>query len=124
MFAALAKQATVLSTIMQDREKMSTEDIIAKYPEGITITEFDVVTTPDSNGNPSTYPILAFAEDNTKFIYGGKALMDMVTVWLANMDGDIESTSKALKAAGGVKIKMSPARTKQGRNFTRVDVIG
>ena len=124
MFAALAKQATVLSSIMTDREKMSTEDIIAKYPEGITITEFDVVTTPDSNGNPSTYPILAFAEDSTKFIYGGKALMDMVTVWLANMDGDIESTSKALKAAGGVKIKMSPARTKQGRNFTRVDVIG
>lgn len=124
MFAALAKQATVLSAIMSDREKMSTEEIIAQYPNGITITEFDVVTTPDSNGNPNTYPVLAFAEDDSKFIYGGKALMDMVTVWLANMDGDIESTSKALKAAGGVKIKMTPAKTKTGRNFTRVDVIG
>lgn len=124
MFAQLAKKATVLSGIMTDREKMSTEDIINNYPDGITITEFDVVTTPDQNGNPSTYPILAFAEDNTKFIYGGKALMDMVTMWLANFEGDIETTSNALKAAGGVKIKMVPARTKQGRNFTRVDVIG
>lgn len=124
MFATLAKRATTLSVIMEGREKINTEDIIKNFPDGITITEFDIVTTPDSNGNPSTYPVIAFAEDNTKFLYGGKALNDVITTWLANFEGDVETTSNALKAAGGVKIKMVAAKTKQGRNFTRIDVIG
>lgn len=124
MFAELAKRATVLSPVMTDREKVSTEDIIKKYPNGITITEFDIVTTPDKDGNNMTYPVLAFKEDETKFLYGGKALMDIVAVWLSHFEGDIESTSSALKAAGGVKIQLEPARTKSGRNFTRVNIIG
>ena len=124
MFVNLAKRATTLSPIMDGREKISTEDVIKKYPEGITVQEFDVVTTPDKDGNPSTYPIITFAEDNTKFLYGGKALMDMVTMWLANFEGDVEATSNALKAAGGVKIKMRSSRTKQGLNFTKIEVIG
>lgn len=124
MFAELAKRATVLSPVMTDREKVSTEDIIKNYPNGITITEFDIVTTPDKDGNNMTYPVLAFKEDETKFLYGGKALMDIVAVWLSHFEGDIESTSSALKAAGGVKIQLEPARTKNGRNFTRVNIIG
>ena len=124
MFATLAKRATTLSNLMDGREKLGTEEVINKYPNGITITEFDIVTTPDQNGNPATYPVIAFEEDNTKFIYGGKALMDVVTMWLANFEGDVETTSNALKAAGGVKVKLSAGKTKQGRNFTRVDVIG
>ena len=124
MFATLAKRATTLSAIMEGREKITTEDVIKNFPDGITITEFDVVTTPDANGNPSTYPVIAFAEDNTKFLYGGKALNDVVTTWLANFEGDVETTSNALKAAGGVKIQLTAGKTKQGRNFTRVDVIG
>lgn len=124
MFASLAKRATTLSPLMEGREKLSTDAVIKQYPNGITITEFDVITTPDKNGNPSTYPVIAFAEDTQKFIYGGKALMDIVTMWLANFDGDVETTSKALKSAGGVKVKMTSDRTKQGNNFTRIDVIG
>lgn len=124
MFVNLAKRATTLSPIMDGREKISTEDVIKKYPDGITVQEFDVVTTPDKDGNPSTYPIITFAEDSTKFLYGGKALMDMVTMWLANFEGDVEATSNALKASGGVKIKMRSSRTKQGLNFTKIEVIG
>lgn len=124
MFAELAKRATVLSPIMTDREKVSTEDIIKNYPDGITVIEFDLVTTPDKDGNNQTYPVIGFKEDETKFLYGGKALMDIVAVWLSHFEGDIESTSAALKAAGGIKIQLEPARTKTGRNFTRVNVIG
>lgn len=122
MFADLAKRATTLSVIMTDREKLSTEDVINLYPDGITVTEFDVVTTLDANGAPSTYPVLAFKEDDTKFIYGGKAIMDIVTLWLSHFEGDVETTSKALKSSGGVKMRLEAAKTKQGRNFTRVIV--
>lgn len=124
MFAQLAKRATTLSPIMEGREKISTEDVIKSFPNGITITEFDVITTTDANGVPNTYPVIAFAEDVNKFIYGGKALNDIVTTWLANFEGDVETTSNALKAAGGVKIKMVSDKTKQGRNFTRIEIIG
>lgn len=124
LFTKLAKKATTLSYIMEGREKIKTADVISLYPDGITITEFDMVTTPDNNGVASTYPVLAFSEDDSKFIYGGKAVKDMCTMWLANFDGDVEATSQALKAAGGVKIKMSSQRTKNGNNFTRIDVIG
>lgn len=124
LFTKLAKKATTLSYIMEGREKIKISDVISFYPDGITITEFDMVTTPDNNGVANTYPVLAFSEDDTKFIYGGKAIKDMCTMWLANFDGDVEATSQALKAAGGVKIKLSSQRTKNGNNFTRVDVIG
>lgn len=124
MFANLARRATTLSVLMEGREKMSVEDVSTTYPDGITITAFDVITTPNKNGEPSTYPVILFAEDDTKFIYGGKALNDIVTSWLANFEGDVETTSNALKAAGGVKIKLIPSRTKQGNNFTKVEVIG
>ena len=124
IFATLAKKATTLSPIMENREKIATKDVIAKYPDGITVTEFDMLTTTNANGETSTYPVIAFSEDNTKFIYGGKALMDIVTLWVANFEGDIEATSNALKAAGGVKIRMFESTTKAGRNFTQIEVVG
>jgi hypothetical protein len=124
MFAKLAKRATQLSPIMDGREKITTEEVISTYPDGITITAFDLITTPDSNGNPQTYPVIAFDEDKTKFIYGGKAMSDVVSLWVANFDGDIEATSNALSAAGGVKIKMFASKTRTGRNFTQIEVVG
>ena len=124
MFANLARRATTLSMLMENREKMSVSEVVEKYPDGITITAFDVITTPDKSGNPTTYPVIVFEEDDTKFLYGGKALNDIVTSWLANFEGDVETTSNALRAAGGVKVRLIPDKTKQGNNFTRVEVIG
>lgn len=124
IFATLAKKATTLSPIMENRDKLATKDVIANYPDGITITEFDILTTTNANGEAQTYPVIAFNEDATKFIYGGKALMDIVTMWVANFEGDIEATSNALKASGGVKVRMYESTTKAGRNFTQIEVVG
>lgn len=124
MFAQIASKATSLSPLMKGREKLATQEVIENYPDGITIINFDVVSTSDNMGNIKTYPIIQFAEDDTKFIYGGKALMDIVNAWLAHMDGDIETTVAALKADGGVKVILSQQRTRNGNNFTKVDVVG
>lgn len=124
MFANLARKATILSPLMNNRDKISTDEVIKNYPDGITVTEFDVVTTPDKNGNNNTYPVVTFAENDSVFLYGGKALMDIVALWLSHFEGDVESTSNALKAAGGVKLKLSASRTKAGNNFTSIEVIG
>lgn len=123
MFAELARKATTLSALMEGRNKISTKDIIEQYPDGVTVIGFDVVSTLDNNGDINTYPIIEFAEDTTKFFYGGKAMNDITTSWLAHFEGDIDACSNALKATGGVKVKFTNARTRTGRNFTRVEIV-
>lgn len=55
----VAQRETSLSRLMEGREKIKTEDIIKKYPNGVTLTEFDLVTIDDS-----TFPVFAFAEND------------------------------------------------------------
>lgn len=123
IFAALAQKATTLSSLMENREKLSTENVINQYPNGITVTAFDTVEQTTDEGEITFYPIIIFAEDDTKFVYGGKALHDIVALWLKHFDGDIDSANAALKAGGGVKLKMELGKTKNGRNFTRVKPV-
>lgn len=121
-FSNIAKKATVLSDLMVDRNKIATEDIIKRWPQGFTIDQFDLVTTPDSNGIDRTYPVFTIKEDPTVFAYGGKAMFEVVKLWLDECDGDIASCSAEVSAEN-VKIKLSQARTSRGNNFTRVDVL-
>lgn len=125
MFASLARKATTLSPIIEGKEKISVGDIIEKYPDGITITNFDMVNGVDQNtGESSDYPVFTFKEDENKFGFGGHVLKKIIRVWLENFEGDIETCAKALQAAGGVKLKFSRSTTKAGRSVTVVDVIG
>lgn len=125
MFASLARKATTLSPIIEGKEKISVGEIIEKYPDGITLINFDMVNGTDQNtGEPSNYPVFTFKEDSKKFGFGGHVLKNIINVWLANFEGDIETCSKALEAAGGVKLKFSRSTTKAGRSVTVVEVIG
>lgn len=124
MFANLARKATTLSPIIEGKTKIPVSDIISNYPDGITLTNFDIISGTDQNGEATNYPVFTFAEDETKFGFGGTVLKNIVNAWLAAFDGDIDSCSKALAANGGVKLKFAQGRTKSGRNVTTIDVIG
>lgn len=124
MFANLARKATTLSPIIEGKTKISVSDIIATYPDGITIDGFDMINGSDQNGEPSTYPVFTFIEDNTRFGFGGAVLKNIVNSWLAAFDGDVESCAKALSANGGVKLKFAQGKTKGGRPVTTIEVIG
>lgn len=121
-FSNIAKKATVLSDLMVDRTKIATEDIIKRWPNGFTIDQFDLVTTPDNNGVDRTYPVFTIKEDPTVFAYGGKAMYEVVKLWLVEFEGDLASCSAEVSNEN-VKIKLSQARTSRGNNFTRVDVL-
>lgn len=124
MFANLARKATTLSPLMENRAKMSVQQIIEQYPEGITVAEFDLITTTD-NGEPVSYPVMTFAEEPDKFAFGGLVMRKIVDSWVAAFDGDIEACSAALKANGGVKLRFAHDTTKDGkRNITTIEVIG
>lgn len=113
-FKKSATKNLVVSSLMQDREKISVEEIIAKYPEGITIVAFDMIHGV-ANGD---YPVVLFAEDNSKFLMGGgKIFASIVNDWLANFEGDSAKGSSELAAQGGCKIKFSKRRSTKS-NFT------
>ena len=124
MFADMAKKAVDNSPVREGREHISTEEILRDYPEGITITEFDILSKRDG-AIMVTFPTFAFAEDISKYYNGGTSLAKIVNEWLAHFEGDIDADNAALKATGGCKIKLLPMqRTGSGNNFVPVEVIG
>lgn len=118
-FTKSAKEALGGSPVMQDRTKISTEEIIAKYPNGITVTEFDFIAKADGEG----YPVFAFAEDPTRYFNGGSLANKVAARWVSMYDGDVYAASTDLKNSGGVKIKLEMRKTKTGRTITGFDPI-
>lgn len=114
-----ARDAMGGSFIMKGRDKVSTEFLIQNFPDGITVTEFDIITR--STGE--SYPVFAYRENPSKYFNGGALAMQIVTEWLKAFDGDKASASNALKESGGVKFKLTTERTAQGRTITRYTVV-
>lgn len=122
-FKKVAQDATSGSFVMVGREAIKTDLVIAGYPNGITINGADLISTTDTKtGEQKTYAACTFIEDDTKYVNGGTALTNIVREW---MDGyeSAELMSADLKAAGGVKIKLSKEMTKDGKSFTKVTVV-
>lgn len=117
IFQTIAIKATTLSSLMEGREKIETKTIIEKYPNGITVTEFDMIGSGDD-----AYPVFVFAEDNTVFAFGGAVFKSIVQAWISNFEGSVSDASAALKATGGVRMKFEHSVTKTGRSITTVRI--
>ena len=117
-FKSLAKEATTLSHLMEDRVKVTTDDIISGYPDGITITEFDYVNT-----GKEEYYIAGFSEDEGAYLNCGLILAKVFDSFVKAFDGDINGASDCLKEQGGLKVKLEKTRTRSGNTITRVSVI-
>ena len=110
IFASIARKATTLSPMMEGRERMGIDELIANYPDGVTITAFDMIST-----GVDSYPVLNIAEDSN--------VNNIVHDWLEHFEGDIDTANNALAAAGGVRVKFAKSRTKSGNNLTTVQVL-
>ena len=117
-FKQAAIDATTLSELMTDRQKVSTDDIIKQYPDGVTITAFDFV-----DGKDGQYPIFLFSESPKSFFSGGVVLAKIANKWLAAFNDDIDACNKALSESGGVKIKLENSRTKNGNSLVKATVV-
>ena len=118
-FKKAASKAVANSFVREGRENISIEDLRDTYPDGVTITEFDMLSSKDG-----AFPTFAFAEDINKYFNGNLSLKNIVDAWLVEFEGDVEECSNQLKAAGGVKIKFLPKqRTSSGFWFTPVEVV-
>jgi len=111
---SLFLETTAMSELMTDRDKISTEDIIDNYPNGITITRFDKVTV-----NEDTFYVFHFAEDDNVFAFSGLVIAKFFDA-LVNKYGDLESANDALYDAGGIKVILESSRTKKNQPITTV----
>lgn len=123
-FKAMAQESTTFSKIMVDREKLKTQEIMKKYPNGVTLTEVDIVTMFDIKKKEEvTFAVFAIKENEKECFFGGKVLTKIALEWVESCGGDVTETSEQLKKCGGVKVKMESSETKGGNNLTRVTII-
>lgn len=118
-FRDLARKATTLSELMANREKIQTGEVIKNFPDGITLNAVDLIHTSDT-----TYPVFTFLEDPSRFYCGGIVLSKIVDKWVEEYNGDLGMLNHDLSESGGVKVKLTETKTRDGKNnITEVEVI-
>lgn len=113
----LAKKASGVSAITEGKTKLSTEEVIKRYPNEVTIKAVDMFGTGDDR-----YAVINIAEDDKVYFFGGKAITGMVDEWITTC-GTIDVVNMQLSDEP-VKIRLTKGKTKNGRDFTSFEVIG
>lgn len=119
-FRQLAQRQTTLSEVMADRTKTTTDELMEKFPEGVTIIAFDYIASRKSKGK---YPVFNIEEDPTVFCNGGTILDRIFTDFINACDGSVPSASNELRRQGGLKVKFGHGTTRSGDELTTVEVI-
>ncbi len=123
-FSDVAKSVTegVSTFITNGREKRTNEQMLASYPKGFTVIGAEIYHGV-KDGKEYDTPRYIVKEDSKIFANGGKALADIVTKWVNDYAGDYEKMSSELEKAGGVKMKLVPTKTKDGKPFTAIEIL-
>ena len=124
-FKKIALDVTIMSEIMNGRDKMDTEELIKKYPEGVTIDFIDNVNMQQEDGEENVW-IFVTEEQPNKFTFAGFVLAKIFNNILAEFEGDyaemIETYNSALKE-DKLRVKLERAKTKSKREITKVTVL-
>lgn len=125
-FKKIALDATTMSELMNGRDKMDTEELIKKYPDGVTIDFIDNVDMSQEDGEAENVWIFVTGEQPNKFTFGGFVLAKIFNNILAEFEGDytemIETYNSALKE-DKLRVKLERAKTKTKREITKVTVL-
>lgn len=124
-FKKIALDATTMSELMSERDKMDTEELIKKYPDGITIDFIDNVNMQQEDGEENVW-IFVTEEQPNKFTFAGFVLAKIFNNILAEFEGDyagmIETYNSTLKE-DKLRVKLERAKTKSKREITKVTVL-
>lgn len=113
----IAKASVQASEVITNHNKVTTQDIQARYPAGIHITAVDIL-----NGKKGDYAVINFREDQNAWYGCGEILTNIVKSWIAAFEGDISAVNDALKT-DSVHVVLGTKRTKNGNDLTTVEVI-
>lgn len=124
-FKKIALDATTMSELMNGRDKMDTEELIKKYPNGVTIDFIDNVNMQQEDGEENVW-IFVTEEQPNKFTFAGFVLTKIFNNILDEFEGDyaemIEIYNSALKE-DKLRVKLERAKTKSKREITKVTVL-
>ena len=124
-FKKIALDATTMSELMNGRDKMDTEELIKKYPNGVTIDFIDNVNMQQEDGEENVW-IFVTEEQPNKFTFAGFVLTKIFNNILDEFKGDyaemIETYNSALKE-DKLRVKLERAKTKSKREITKVTVL-
>lgn len=124
-FKKIALDVTTMSELMNRRDKMDTEELIKKYPNGITIDFIDNVNMQQEDGEENVW-IFVTEEQPDKFTFAGFVLAKIFNNILSEFEGDyaemIETYNSALKE-DKLRVKLERAKTKSKREITKVTVL-
>lgn len=124
-FKKIALDVTTMSELMSGRDKMDTEELIKKYPNGVTIDFIDNVNMQQEDGEENVW-IFVTEEQPNKFTFAGFVLAKIFNNILAEFEGDyaemIKTYNSALKE-DKLRVKLERAKTKSKREITKVTVL-
>lgn len=127
-FKTAAQAEVSLSPIMIGREKMETADVLGKK---FTVVGFDFADkfdkqgnrVVDDNGEVEQFGVVVFKEEPKKYYCVGMIFSNVCKAWAAGFGGDPVAASEALEASGGVEVKFSEGKAKNGNNLVKVDIL-
>lgn len=118
-FRDMAKKATTLSPLMQDRKSIKQGELIERFPDGVTITAFDYI----HNKKGEKYPVFTIKEDETIFVNGGTVINSIFTEFVDAFEGDVDAASRELFREGGLNCKFYWGENKGGDKTVLVTVL-
>ena len=145
-FRELGRAFANSSEVTLDREKIDIDVVAAKYPDGITITNFDIFrsmsTEKDDNGVPveveRRFAVISFAEDDTVYFNSRTKLSNMIKMWASeygysdNLPIDDPDNQAAISQCRNdymmendfVKVRIIPnVKMRNGNKFTDIVVL-
>lgn len=100
-------------------EYISLNDLIAEYPEGVTVNGVSIRET--EKGSVTCF---TFSENANKYAYAVSGDLKIIfEAWLNDAEGSLEELNNALQAEN-VKLKIQKVRTKKGNTYTKAWVVG
>ena len=117
-FKQVASQTLASCPLMANREKVSTDRIIAEHPDHVTVIQFDFAASTQGQ-----YAVAELAEYPNKYYPCGMSITNICREWLDAYKGDIGQANADLKESGGCKLRLERVRTTKGNAFVKVTVI-
>lgn len=100
-------------------DRIRIDDLIAAYPEGITITGMDLLPV---SGEDRTYPIFTFAENDKLYFCGNGDIPKLGDIFMSEYEGDLTGLNEDL-LANPIPIRIRKVKTKRGNLYTKVEVL-
>lgn len=120
-FRDKAIKSTTLAQIMDGRDKIDTEDIIKNFPEGFTIDEIEYVTMQKGEDIDQFWAYHIKGTDY--FAFGGYILNKIFNDYLVGYEGTYDELYREFKESGGIRVKLTEGKTKDGKSVTLVKVL-